>query len=102
MASGWRPDGVGPGGTEMLQRIRWVRIILIAVVIELVLLAIAVPLNMSENGRAILLGIVIPMCVVGAFIGGWWAAQKAGGLFVLHGLLVGLVAALIYGGLTWK
>ena len=86
----------------MLRRIHWLRIILTAVLVELVLLAIAIPLNLSANGRAILLAIVIPLCAVGAFAGGWWAAQKAGEHFQLHGLLVGVVAALIYGALTWK
>jgi len=86
----------------MLRRIRWIRIILIAVLVELVLLGIAIPLNGSASGRAILLQAVIPLCVVGTFIGGWWAAQKADGLFVVHGLLVGVVAALIYWGLTWR
>ncbi len=86
----------------MVKQIRWVRIIVAAVLVEVVLLAIAIPLNMSANGRALLLVLVIPLCVVGTFIGGWWTARKAGGLFLLHGLLVGVVAALIYGVLTWK
>ena len=86
----------------MISRIRWVRIIVAAIVVEVVLLAIAIPLNMSANGRALLLVLVIPLCVVGTFMGGWWTAQKAGGLCLLHGLLVGVLAALIYGALTWK
>ena len=86
----------------MLGQIRWVRIIVAAVLVELVLFAVAVPLNMSANGRAMLLVLVIPLCVLGTFIGGWWTAQRAGGLFLLHGLLVGAVAALIYGALTWN
>lgn len=101
---GWAPiTGKGlTGEAGMLKHIRWVRIIVAAVLVEVALLAIAIPLNMSANGRAILLALVIPLCVVGVFIGGWWAAQRASGLFVLHGLLVGIVAALIYGALTWK
>lgn len=86
----------------MIKRIRWVRIVVAAVLVEVVLLAMAIPLNMSATGRALLVALVIPLCFVGCFIAGWWAAQKAGGLFLLHGLLVGLVAALIYGALTWK
>jgi hypothetical protein len=78
------------------------RIVLGAVLVEVVLLAVAIPLNMSANGRAVLLTVVVPLCVVGTFIGGWWVARTADGLLVLHGLLVGAVAALIYGGLTWK
>lgn len=86
----------------MLRRIHWVRIILTALLVEVALLAIAIPLNLSANGRAILLEAVVPLCVIGAFAGGWWAAQKSGELFLLHGLLVGAAAALIYGGLTFR
>lgn len=73
-----------------------------ALLVEVVLLAVAIPLNLSAGGRAILLAAVIPLCVLGAFVGGWWTAQKSGDLFLLHGLLVGAVAALIYGGLTFR
>jgi hypothetical protein len=86
----------------MLRRIHWVRIILTALLVEVALLAVAMPLNLSANGRAILLAAVIPLCLIGAFAGGWWTAQKSGELFLLHGLLVGAVAALIYGGLTFR
>ncbi len=83
-------------------RIHWLRVALAALVVEIVLLGIAVPLNMSESGQRALLVLVVPMCVFGAFLGGWWAAKGAGSLFLLHGLLVGVVAALIYGALTLK
>jgi len=86
----------------VLRRIRWLRVLGAAIVVELVLFAIAIPLNMSPNGRAALRVVVIPMCVLGTFVGGWWAARRAGGLFLIHGILVGAIAALIYAGLTWK
>jgi putative membrane protein (TIGR04086 family) len=82
--------------------IHWLRVILTALAVEAVLLGIAIPLNMSSAGQKTLLVLVIPICVIGAFLGGWWAAQKAGSRFVLHGLLVGAAAALIYGALTVK
>jgi putative membrane protein (TIGR04086 family) len=83
-------------------RVHWVRVVLTAAAVEVVLLGIAIPLNMSATGRRALLALVIPMCVVGAFLGAWWAARKVGRWYLLHGLLVGAVAALIYGGLTLK
>lgn len=86
----------------MLNRVRWIRILIAGAVLEVLLLAIAIPLNMSANGRAILLALVIPLCVVGAFVAGWWAARGARGLFLLHGLLVGALGALIYAVLTWR
>jgi putative membrane protein (TIGR04086 family) len=87
---------------SMLSRIRWLRIVVGALAVEVVLLGFAIPLNMSDNGRAILLVLVIPLCVIGSFLGGWWVARRAEGLFLLHGLLLGALAAVIYGGLTWK
>jgi putative membrane protein (TIGR04086 family) len=86
----------------MFRRIHWLRVVLTAAVVEVVLLGIAIPLNMSATGQKTLLALVIPMCVIGAFLGAWWAAKKIGSLFLLHGLLVGVVAALIYGALTLK
>lgn len=86
----------------MLSRIRWLRIAVGAIAVEGVLLGIAIPLNMSDNGRAILLVLIVPLCVIGTFLGGWWVARRAEGLFLLHGLLLGALAAVIYGGLTWR
>jgi hypothetical protein len=86
----------------MLDRIRWLRIVGAAILVEIVVLVIAIPLNLSANGRAVLLAIVIPLCMTGTFIGGWWAARGAGRLFLVHGFLVGALAALLYGALTWK
>jgi len=86
----------------MSQRIRWLRIVVGAVLIEVALFAVAVPLNLSESGRSTLLALVVPLCVVAAFLGGWWVARGAGQLPLLHGLLAGVLAALMYGALTWK
>jgi putative membrane protein (TIGR04086 family) len=86
----------------VLLHIHWLRVVLAAVVVEAVLLGIAIPLNMSANGRATLLALVIPLCTIATFLGGWWVARRAGRLFLLHGLIVGALAALIYGTLTLK
>ncbi len=82
--------------------IRWWRILIGAVVVEILLLAIAAPLASTDKGRAILLAMVVPLCLVGAFLGGWWVAIRAHSFFLLHGLLLGALAALLYGALTWK
>jgi putative membrane protein (TIGR04086 family) len=86
----------------VLRRILWLRVILTAILVEVVLLGIAIPLNMSANGQAVLLILVIPLCIIGTFLGGWWVGRRAGSLFLVHGLLVGAIAALIYGALTFK
>ena len=69
---------------------------------ELLLIALAVPLNKSANARAILMAIVIPTSIIGTYFGGWWAARITKQSFLLHGALVGAVAAVIYAALTWR
>src|SRR5438874_1970207 len=44
--------------------------------------------------------VIPPTCVVMTFVFGFWVARRAESRFVLHGALVGVVAALIYIGLT--
>jgi putative membrane protein (TIGR04086 family) len=44
--------------------------------------------------------VIPPTCLVMTFVFGFWVARRAGSRFVLHGTLVGVVAALIYIGLT--
>jgi putative membrane protein (TIGR04086 family) len=81
---------------------RWGRIVVGALLAEVGLFVVAVPLNLIPGGLTVLLYSVLPLCLVATFLGGWWAARKAGGRFVWHGLLVGVLAALLYGALTWK
>jgi len=44
--------------------------------------------------------VIPPTCLVMTFVFGFWVGRRAGSRFVLHGTLVGVVAALIYIGLT--
>jgi len=83
-------------------QIRWLRLILAAFLVELVLFALVVPLRFLPNGFRIELAAVLPACVAAAFLGGWWVAARARLAPVLHGTLVGVAAALMYAALTWK
>ena len=82
-------------------QIQWLRIVLAGIVAELGLFAIAVAFYLLPNGRAALLYVVPVACLCMTLLLGVWAAQKAQGLFMLHGTLVGTVAALLYITLTW-
>jgi putative membrane protein (TIGR04086 family) len=79
----------------------WVRALLGAVLAEVALFAIAVAAYVLPNGAAALVYVVPPACLVLTALFGYWVARKAGNRFILHGLLVGVIAALIYIGLTW-
>jgi hypothetical protein len=60
----------------MLNRISWLRIAGAAILMEIVLFAIALSLNASANGPAVPVAALISLCVIGTFIGGWWAASR--------------------------
>jgi hypothetical protein len=85
-----------------LARIRWLSVLIAALLVEAALIAVVVPTRFLPNGYVIELIIVLPACFAASYFGGWWVARRAGGLFTVHGALVGAAAALIYGALTWK
>jgi Sec-independent protein secretion pathway component TatC len=92
----------------MSRRIRWGRILIGAVLLELVLIAAAVPLlgfvakplapgaeNASGNYTIFFVAVAAACFVVGALMG-WWVARPLLSQFVLHGALTGIVATAIY------
>jgi hypothetical protein len=76
-------------------KLQWGRIIAGAVLLELALIIVFVPLLASFDPK-----IVVPFVVVGCFVfgvaAGWWTVRKVRGRHVLHATLVGLVATIIY------
>jgi putative membrane protein (TIGR04086 family) len=86
--------------THAIVRVRWIRVVVAALLAEVVLMAIAIPVTLWV-GQTPLLYVIPPACFLATLVFGRWAAQKAGADFILHGTLVGVVAALLYIGLTW-
>jgi hypothetical protein len=76
--------------------IQWLRIVLGGLAAEAALFIIAVVFYLLPNGSAELLYVIPVACLCMTVLLGFRVARKAGGLFVLHGTLVGLVAALLY------
>jgi hypothetical protein len=66
---------------------------------ELVLFAIAVPLNLRGQ-RQIALYVVPPAAVIATFGITVWLGRGIASKFVLHGVLIGVVGTLMYVGLT--
>jgi putative membrane protein (TIGR04086 family) len=85
-----------------LTQIRWLWLILGALAVEVVLFVLVIPLYGLPNGKLVVMYAVLPLCVITAFLGGFWVARKAGRQFLLHGLLLGALAAAIYAGIAWK
>jgi len=90
--------------------IRWGRILIGAVLLEVVLLALAVPLlgfvaNPFAPGAqgtgdfTIFFGSVAVACFVAGALLGWWVARPLSSRVALHGALTGIAATAIYLGI---
>ena len=83
-------------------RIRWVSIIVGAVLVEVALFVVVLPLYLLPNGATFVLYAVLPACLIASYLGGLLVARRAANRFVLHGALVGALAALLYVAISWK
>jgi len=79
--------------------IQWGRILLAALLMELVLFAIAVPLNLTGNRRAALYA-VPPAALIATYAVTVWLGRKIASRHILHGVLIGVVGTLMYVALT--
>jgi hypothetical protein len=79
--------------------IQWGRILLAAFLMELVLFAIAVPLNIS-GARQVALYVVPPAALLATFGFTVWLGRAISSKLILHGVLIGVVGTLMYVGLT--
>jgi putative membrane protein (TIGR04086 family) len=86
---------------SILSGIRWGWIVLGAILGEAVLFGVAVLLYVLPGGPDLLSYAVPPVSLVAMAAAGFWVARRATHHRVLHGTLVGVIAALAYVGLTW-
>jgi putative membrane protein (TIGR04086 family) len=82
-----------------MKMIRWGWILLGGFLAELAIFAVVIPLALLL-GQESLLYIAPPASLIAAFALGLWVAKKAPQRRVLHGTLVGIVAMLIYIGMS--
>lgn len=81
-------------------QIHWGRVLVGGFLAELIVFAIVFPVRYLFGQRAFLVSILIASAVL-PFIFAVWVGRHIDSRFVLHGALVGVVAALIYMGLAW-
>jgi len=79
--------------------IQWGRVLLAAFLMELVLIAIAVPLTLSGAGW-LLVYVVPPLSLITTFAITVWLGRRIRSRLVLHGVLIGVAGALMYVALT--
>jgi len=80
-------------------RIHWGRIFLGGFLAEAVVVAIAIPIFMI-SGQHALLYVAPAASLVSCFLFALWVGRKVEVRFVVHGVLVGVVATVLYVGLT--
>ena len=83
-----------------IAQIHWGRILLGGFLAELLVFAIVFPTRYLFGQQAFLVSILIASALM-PFLFAVWVGRRIDSRFVLHGVLVGLVAALIYMGLAW-
>ena len=81
-------------------RLRWGRVIAGGVAAELLVFAVVFPVLHFFGQTAFLVSILVASLVL-PLIFGVWVARRAGADFVLHGFLVGVVAAIVYLVVSW-
>lgn len=79
--------------------IQWGRVVLAAFLMELVLFAIAIPLNLTGNER-VAHYVVPPAALIATYAVTLWLGRSFSSRFVLHGVLIGVMGTLMYVGLT--
>jgi hypothetical protein len=79
--------------------IRWARVIAGAFLVEIVLIAITIPIALSIGVEPFIPFVPFACFAVG-FVVSWWILRKAASRFLLHGALIGIVATAIYLGLV--
>ena len=80
--------------------VRWGRVLAGGFLAELLVFAVVFPVQYFFGQTAFLASVLIASAVM-PFILALWVGRRIESRFVLHGALVGLVAALIYTGLAW-
>lgn len=79
--------------------IHWARILLGGLLAEVALILAIVPLGL-RLGEGFLHYTAPPGSFIMCFLAALWVCRRTESHFILHGILVGVVAALIYVGLT--
>ena len=82
-----------------MSKVRWGRVVVAGLLAEVGLILAIVPIGL-RLGDTFLQYAAPPGSFVVCFLGALWACRRVESRFVLHGVLVGVVAALFYIALT--
>lgn len=77
----------------------WARVLIGGFLAEVLVIAFVIPISLLFGQHALLYA-APPASLMACFLFALWVARRIDSRFVLHGILVGVVAALLYVGLT--
>ncbi len=80
-------------------KIRWLRVLIGGFLAEASVFAVVIPVLLMSGQHALLYAAPAASFVM-CFLFALWVGRRLQSLFVLHGMLVGVVATLLYVGLT--
>ena len=80
-------------------RIQWIRVLIGGFLAEASVFAIVIPIFMISGQHALVYAAPLASLVM-CFLFALWVGRRLESRFILHGMLVGVVATLLYVGLT--
>jgi lipopolysaccharide export LptBFGC system permease protein LptF len=80
----------------MIERVRWLRVVIAAFLVEVGLIVMALPFIPLVGEELVFRAVVPTACLVVPFIVAWLATRKLPSARVLHGFLIGVVATVMY------
>jgi len=79
----------------MVAQVRWLRVVIAALLVEVGLTVTTVPFMLLVSQQAFLAAVPVA-CIVVSFVVAWLATRKLETAHVLHGVWIGVVATLMY------
>lgn len=77
-------------------KLNWKRIVIAGILSELLLIAAYLPAKKYAAGSVVGIIVAVLAWFGSMFLGGLWVARKVESRFILHGLLVGIVASIVW------
>jgi hypothetical protein len=80
----------------MIKQVRWLRVVIAAFLVEVGLIVTSLPFLLVMAEDLVFRAVVPVACLVVPFVVAWLATRKLPDARLLHGLLIGIVATVMY------
>jgi hypothetical protein len=80
----------------MIKQVRWLRVVIAAFLVEVGLVVTSLPFIPLLGEELVFRAVVPSACLVVPFVVAWLATRKLPAARVMHGLLIGMVATVMY------